>query len=96
MDVLVHLVRGCGCEGGVLVTEVFPAVVQRLLNCDDSAILQVSCDAKLHDPCSTPEWRRVCQSICLFLYGAASIMVSLTPTHPHTSHLHTHTLSQQA
>ena len=41
MDVLVHLVRGCGCEGGVLVTEVFPAVVRRLLSSDDSAILQV-------------------------------------------------------
>ncbi len=41
MDVLVHLVRGCGCEGGVLVTDVFPAVVQRVLSSEDSAILQV-------------------------------------------------------
>ncbi len=41
LDVLVHLVRGCGCEGGVLVTDVFPAVVQRVLNSDDTAILQV-------------------------------------------------------
>ena len=43
LDVLVPLVRGCESGGlpEVFITDVFPCVVQRVLNSDDSSVLQV-------------------------------------------------------
>ena len=43
LDVLVPLVRGCKVGGlpETFVSEVFPCVVQRVLDSDDSSLLQV-------------------------------------------------------
>ena len=94
LDVLVLVVRGCGSAGlpQELVTQVFPCVVQRILQSDDSSVLQVGCgDSRAYDSGDTgargvtcyhfiSEWWGVCESIPVNWSGAASSLVSSHPS----------------